>query len=409
MNSTMNESINSEREQREQREQTNNYNSSEHSQQNIHDENTENKISFKIENPVDTEPNTVNRIDIKRPCFMSHSDWIEVDGKKLKPGLYYHYYDKEYNESNPINEWICSPLEILAITSSSKGDDFGRLLRFLDSNGKWHEWAMPMYMLKSNGDELFGELLNQGLIFDHKHRKKIITYIMSIKPKSRITAASTIGWHGSSFVLPDQVIGSDNVVFQSEIAGESEFTISGTLHEWQQQIGKYCEGNISLMVSISTSIAGPLLKLVNRPQGGAIHWVGDSSTGKSTTAKISATIWGSSEFIRSWSTTANGFEGIAAARNDTCIILEEINEASHFDVGKIVYMLGNGQGKQRAGRIGNARKIQRWRLMAISSGEKTLENIMKEAGKQINAGQAVRLLNIPATFEYGVFVDAFLN
>jgi putative DNA primase/helicase len=391
------------REQREQLNQSNKNGTFEHSQQNIHDENNGNKLSVKIENPIDSEPNIVNKIDIKRSCFISHADWVQIDGKKLKPGLYYHFEENKDNKSTPIDEWICSPIEILAITSSSKGDDFGRLLRFLDSNGKWHEWAMPMYMLKSNGDELCGELLNQGLIFDHKHRKKMITYIMSIKPKRRVIAASTIGWHGASFVLPDQVIGSDNVVFQSEVAGESEFTTAGQLEEWQQEIGKYCEGNISLMVSVSASIAGPLLKLVNRHQGGAVHWVGDSSTGKSTTAEIAATVWGPPEFIRSWSTTSNGFEGIAAARNDTCIVLDEINEASPLDVGKIVYMLGNGQGKQRAGRIGNARKIQRWRLMAISSGEKTLENIMKEAGKQINAGQAVRLLNIPATFEHGVF------
>ncbi len=404
MNSTINDSTSFEREQREQREQINSHNGSEYSQQEKSDENNGNNANLKVENPVDTEPEIVNIVDIKRPCFMSHVDWVEVQGKKLKPGLYSHY---ETNNSEgkpmPIDEWVCSPIQILAITSSSKGDDFGRLLHFLDSNGKWHEWAMPMYMLKSNGDELCGELLNQGLIFDHKHRKKMINYIMSAKPKRRIIAASTIGWHGSAFILPNQVIGSIDIVFQSEIAGESEFTTSGTLIEWQQQIGKYCEGNIPLIVSVSTSLAGSLLKLVNRQQGGALHWVGDSSTGKSTAGEIGATVWGASDFIRSWSTTANGFEGIAAARNDTCIILDEINEASPFEVGKIVYMLGNGQGKQRAGRVGNARKIQRWRLMAISSGERTLENIMKEASKQINSGQAVRLLNIPAKFEYGVF------
>jgi putative DNA primase/helicase len=404
MNSLINDSANLAREQREQREQFNACNSSEHSQQSKTDENSENNANLKIENPVDTEPRIVSTVDINRPCFMLHVDWVEVQGKKIKPGLYFHH---EVNSSDgrriSVDEWICSPLQVLAISSSVTGDDFGRLLRFSDSNGKWHEWAMPMYMLKSNGDELCGELLNQGLIFDHKYRKKMIHYIMSTKPNRRVIAACTIGWHESVFVLPNQVIGSEDIVFQSEIAGESEFTTAGTLDEWQQYIGKYCEGNIPLMVSVSTSLAGALLKRVNRQQGGAVHWVGDSSTGKSTTAEVAATIWSSPDFIRSWSTTANGFEGIAAARNDTCIILDEINEASPLEVGRIVYMLGNGQGKQRAGRTGYAKKIQRWRLMAISSGERTLESVMKEAGKQVNSGQAVRLLNIPASFEYGAF------
>jgi len=354
-------------------------------------------------NPIDELPSTLPTPEIKRPSYISHSDWIDVNGKKLKPGLYYHD-EREKNEI-PIqtDEYICSPLTVDAITSSPNGDDFGRLLHFRDSNGQWHEWAMPMHMLKGGGEELRGELLNQGVIFNQRNRLRLVDYIMSEKPKRRIIAASKVGWHGSTFVLPDQVIGKEDVVFQSEIAGESEFFSSGSLEGWKQEIGSLCNGNIPLMVSISTALAGPLLRLVNRHNGGGIHWVGDSSTGKSTAIEVAATIWGPPEFIRSWSATANGLEGVAATRNDTCLILDEINEAFPHEVGKIVYMLMNGQGKQRAGRIGNARKIQRWRIMAISSGEKTLENIMKEAGKQVNAGQIVRLLNIPANFEFGVF------
>lgn len=118
---------------------------------------------------------------------------------------------------------------------------------------------------------------------------------------------------------------------------------------------------------------------------------------------MAASVWGSSEFIRSWSATANGLEGVAATRNETCLILDEIDEASPFEIGKITYMLANGQGKQRAGRIGNARKIQRWRIITLSTGERTLTSIMNEVGKRPNAGQLVRLLSIPVSFEYGAF------
>jgi len=399
----MNESLNFEREQQEHREQANSHATYKCSQKESWAENLENLLNFQPENPVDNKPEQLPEPDIERPYYYSHDDWFQIQGKELKPGLYYHYETNSNNESILVDEWVCSPLEVTAITSSTNGSDFGRLLRFLDTNGTWHEWAMPMHMLKSNGDNLCGELLNQGLIFDHKQLKRMINYIMSSKPDKRVLAATNVGWHGSAFVLPNQVIGSDNVVFQTEIAGESDFSSAGSLQEWQENIGKYCEGNIPLMISISANLAGPLLRFVNRLQGGAIHWVGDSSTGKSTAIEIGATVWGSNEFIRSWCTTANGFEGVAAARNDTCIVLDEINQAPPLEVGKIVYLLVNGQGKQRANRIGSARKIHRWRLMAISSGEKTLENIMREAGKQINAGQAVRLLNIPAKFEHGVF------
>jgi len=404
MNDIAKDTRNLEQEQREQREQSNIDEIPERSPEKSPHENEGNKSILMIENPSDTEPTEPIVPSIVRPCFISHSDWFEIDSNTFKPGLYHHFKERSGGNDINVDEWICSPLEVLAITSSAQSTDFGRLLRFLDSNGKWHEWAMPMHMLKSSsGDELCGELLDQGLVFDHKNRRKMINYIMSQKPKNRITAASTIGWHNTAFVLPDKIIGAENVVYQSEIAGDTEFTTLGSLQDWKDQIGKYCEGNIPLVVSISTCLAGPLLKIINRQQGGGVHWVGDSSTGKSTALETGATVWGPPEFIRSWCTTSNGFEGIAAARNDTCIILDEINEAPPHEVGKIVYMLTNGQGKQRASRIGSARKIQRWRLMAVSSGEKSLENIINETGRQVNSGQIVRLLNIPANFEHGVF------
>jgi len=341
---------------------------------------------------------------IKRPCFASYETPVIINKKLFKPGLYYHSV-KIKNEEMPeeINTWISSPLEILAITSTASHEDFGRLLKFVDSNGKWHEWAMPMHLLKGRADELLGALLSQGLICNLKFRKELIEYIMNAQPERRITAVNTTGWHNTSFILPNEVIGTSDIIYQSEIVTESDFSTSGTLEEWVNNIGKFCEDNIPLIVSISVALAGPLLNLVHHKHGGGIHWVGDSSTGKSTALEVATSIWGPSDFIRSWRVTSNGFEGFAASRNDTCIILDEINEGHPEDIGMISYMIINGQGKQRAGKVGNAKKIQRWRLTALSSGEKTLESIIKEGGKRINSGQAVRLLNIPVRFEYGIF------
>lgn len=392
-------------EHREQREQSCEYGGCECSHADSSSGNNGNEL-ISIAEIVDLECDGLYEPDIIRPSYMSHPVKYKIAEKIMPPGLYYHgIYFKDGKEILT-DEWICSPLTVDAITSSINGDNFGRLLKFVDSNGSPHEWAMPMHMLKSSGEELLGELLSQGITFSRKKRSTIIDYIMTEQPIKKITAASKVGWHEDIFVLPNKIIGkSDSVVFQSEGVSENDFVSSGTVDDWNHHIGRLCIGNIPLIVSVCTALAGALLKRVHRKQGGGIHWVGDSSIGKSTVIEVAASVWGSPEFVRSWSVTANGFEGIAATRNDTCLILDEINEVSPCDVGKIVYMLVNGQGKQRAGRIGNARQIQRWRLMAVSSGERTLESVMNEVGKQTNSGQLVRLLNIPAAFEYGVFSE----
>lgn len=344
-------------------------------------------------------------LKLQRPCYVSHAYGFLNDGKTFQSGVYWHGFKNDAD----VDEWICSPLTVQAITSSIFGDEYGSLLKFKNINGEWCEWAMPRRMLKSRGgEELLGELLDKGFRYNPKRRSDVVEYIMSTIPNNRIIAATKVGWHNKkSFVLPNRVIGENDVIFQAETAIEFEFAEVGTIEGWANNIGQYCIDNIPLMVSVCAALAGPLLFLLNCTQGGAIHWVGDSSIGKSTAAIVAASIWGSSDLIRSWSATANGLEGIALTRNDTCLILDEISEAQPEEISKIVYVLMNGQGKQRASQKGHARKIHRWRTFAISTGEQTLSGKMGEIGKRPNVGQEVRLLSIPAKFEHGIFSNLF--
>ena len=394
-----------ESEQSEHCEQDSSAQANESSQLNMSSANTVNNLTANVVNPIDAPPAVLVDLTITRPCFQSHQDWFQLDGRKYQPGLYWHGISNKSGGSKELDEFICSPVTVEAITCNPDGADFGRILKFRDTNGKWHEWAMPMRLLRGSGEDLLAELLDQGLIFDSKKRSYLIRYLMDYKTKNRVLAASKVGWHDKTFVLPNKVIGKDKIIFQSDLATENNFRSSGSLSTWQDEIGKYCIGNVPLIVSISTALAGPLLMILNRQQGGGIHWVGDSSSGKSTTIEIATSVWGSPDFIRSWSATANGIEGVVAMRNDTCIILDEIDEALPHDISRIVYMLVNGQGKQRSGRTGDARRIKRWRTMALSTGERTLTSIMNDVQKQPNSGQLVRLLNVNAEFEYGVFSD----
>lgn len=97
------------------------------------------------------------------------------------------------------------------------------------------------------------------------------------------------------------------------------------------------------------TLAGPLLAKVHHHSAG-VHWVGDSSTGKTTALHVGASVWGGTTFVRTWRATANGLEGAAAALNDTLLCLDEISEADPRQVGEIVYSLANGIGKSRASR-----------------------------------------------------------
>jgi putative DNA primase/helicase len=339
-----------------------------------------------------------------RPAFRAFDDWLEHGGVKFRPGVWYFGNGK----GDPTQTWVCSPLHVEAVTFDSQDQNFGRLLRFMNTLGHEREWAMPMEMLAGDGVLMRAELMAMGVEIDptSKARNMLATYLQTMHPTRRMRCAPQVGWCDDSFVLPDTVIGprASGVIFQSGERGHDEHTRAGTFAGWQAEIAARAIGNPLLILALSASFAGPMLARCNA-EGGGIHFVGDSSTGKTTAIEAACATWGGPNYRRSWRATANGMEGAAAMFNDCLLALDEISECDPREVGAIVYSLGNGRGKQRAGRTGNARAVTRWRCFVLSSGERTIATTMQEGGHRAKAGQAVRLLDIPAARIFGAWDD----
>lgn len=346
-------------------------------------------------------------VEPDRPEYRVYDHPFTLSGTKMRAGVWFHgnKEDKATGDSLPFDEWLCAPLHVEAITRNEGQDgDYGRLLRFRNSDNRWLTWAMPNELLAGKPDSILAALLSMGLDIDYKRRSQVCQYVATQHPKRRVIAATSTGWHTPGlFIMPRQNIGVGDAIFQSEAANGDDYRRGGTLAGWQANIGARCEGNPLLVLSVCASLAGALLFHVQR-QGGGFHIVGDSSTGKSSAILAGASVWGHGEdFKRTWRATGNGLEGIAAQRNDTLLALDEIGEADPREIGAVVYAMANGTGKARASRNGTARAAKRWRVMLFSSGELGLAALMAEGGKRSRAGQEIRLLDIPARRTYGAW------
>jgi putative DNA primase/helicase len=337
-----------------------------------------------------------------RPTFRIYDNGLDAE-QKFKSGVWYFDADKD---GNLTHTWICSPLHINAVTFDGQHQNFGRLLRFRNTLGQWREWAMPMEMLRGAGDDLRGELLAMGVEISPgmKARRLLLAYLQAEPPERKMRCALQVGWCEGSFILPDTVIGpkASDVIFQSGECGHDEHITAGTLADWQNDISSRAVGNPLLLLALSAAFAGPMLALCNA-EGGGLHFVGDSSTGKTTLLEAACSVWGGPNYRRSWRATANGMEGAAALFNDCLLGLDEISECNPNEVNAIIYALSNGRGKQRAGRSGNARAVTRWRCFVLSSGERSIETTLQEAGHKAKAGQAVRLLDLSAARVFGAW------
>lgn len=346
---------------------------------------------------------------LERPRFAVYEHPCTVEGKTYKAGTWYHGLKQSGPEEKaiPVDNWICTPLNVEAETVNSEDGTIGRLLSF-SHRGRRIEWVMPMEALVGKGDEVMKVLMSRGLIIEHHQRRQIVPYLASHQSPELVIATTTKpGWHESgAFVLPSRVIGGDNVRFQDSGKAANIFTCKGSISEWQTEIAARCLGNPVLILSVCCALAGPLLAKVG-VNGGGVHLVGDSSSGKSLAQLLAASIWGSpGNFAASWDVSKGGVEIEAASRNDTILILDEIKRADPKRVQEMAYAIANGTGKGTMTREREGRTKLTWRVLALSSGERSLSDHAAIGGSSAHAGAELRMVDVNAgTRKHRAFDD----
>ncbi len=293
-------------------------------------------------------------------------------------------------------------LDVVSRSRNSDNRSWGLLVSFNDMDGHSREWNIPSVLFATEGGaEVVRGLLDRGytLLTNRDAKRHLIEYLGDFKTDKRVRLVERMGWFGNAFLLPDEVLGNplEHLHYYSDAAPLCKMSRRGSLDEWRSEVAAHCVDNSLPTFAVCAAFAAPLLDILSSETCG-FHFVGDSSLGKSTLLKIAASVYGDpGHYPRTWRSTDNALEATAAAHSDCLLVLDEIGQIDPRIVGETVYMLGNGAGKSRATENGRSRGIEhRWRLVFLSSGEKTLQDHMAEASKKPQAGMEARLLTIPA-------------
>jgi uncharacterized protein (DUF927 family) len=298
-------------------------------------------------------------------------------------GVVYTGLDKDGNELP--QRWICSPLSVVAKTRDALNGEWGRLLEWQDDDGVTHQWAMPLALLQGDAHEVRRELARLGLSISPNRvaRDLLASFIQVFPVEARARCVDKLGWHGEVFVTGAQSVGRqrEKVVFQNINAMETALSISGSTKSWKENIALLAQGNTRLVFAIACAFAPSLVKFAGEDSGG-FHFRGASSSGKSTALKVAASVWGNPQsYCRLWRATSNGLEGLAALHNDGLLILDELSQIEPREAGEAAYLLANGQGKNRASKLGTLRTTNRWSLLFLSAGEESLTTLMARVGQ----------------------------
>jgi putative DNA primase/helicase len=332
------------------------------------------------------------------PFVVVRREYKTRDGAVRAPGV---YFEETGPDGSTSLAWICSLLEVVGLNRSTDSEDWGILLRITDSDDVTHEWAMPSALLAGRGDEMRAELLGLGLQISPTRmaRDRLSEYIQTWRTDLRYRCVDRLGWHREVFVLPRQVFGpssfGDEVLFQHQHARDiPKFEQAGSLDGWRAEVAGPALGNDRLVLVLSTAFAGPLVRPIGEESGG-LHLFGASSTGKTTALRCACSAWG----IRhaSWRASDNALEPVAAAACDGLLPLDETGQAAPRVLAAAAYMLAAQMGKARMSRAGNRnRATLRWTLLFLSTGELPLTATLAAAGIPAQAGQQVRMIELPA-------------
>lgn len=316
----------------------------------------------------------------------------------------YYVHSDDRSQSKPSTEsaiFICSFLEVIARTRDIESNSWGVLIRWLDADGVMHQKSIAMESFQGDTRDYRKCLASQGLIItsNNKNRPFLDILLQKHPIEKRALFVDKLGWHGDRYVLQNHSLGGNTdemIVYQSDNTNSSVPCQRGTLVQWRDEICKLIAEQSRLVLSLCAAFAGQLLEPLGY-DGGGFHILGSSSTGKSITMCLAASIWDNPrKRVRTWRQTDNALESTASEHNDSTLLLDEISEIDPDIIGKTAYMLSNGIGKSRSSASGTNKKAHMWRIIFLSNGEQSIQQHMNNVSQKTNAGVEIRVAHIEA-------------
>lgn len=305
---------------------------------------------------------------------------------------------------------ISGPIIVKNYTLSAEGNNAGRLLRFRTLQGNDTDHIFRDAEL--HGQNPLSALTDKAFKIIPSQIRHVSDYLMSFNTLETLVNAPETGWqhvktsNETVFVTPNETwsrSGLDVLYLPDRPGTVNRLASSGTLDQWQTKICTQCKGNPLLVFGLCASFAGSILFWIGAgPQG--YHFYGTTSRGKTTLMQVSASVWGDASdpdkanlraFVQKWNATANAIEGMAASFTDTSFCLDELGTTVAQDVGKLIYNLISGTGKQAMDSSRNLRHVRTWSSVILSTGEVAIRFKIEEYGKKAKGGQLLRFMDIP--------------
>jgi hypothetical protein len=270
-------------------------------------------------------------------------------------------------------------------------------IRFKTIDGAHRSEMFPFSFLhRERWDKIKVRVADQGYKWpeDQKVSNEILRQLAAEQPKRRLLLVSTPGWHGSEFVLLDQVFSPPGSKTDYRIDPDSHAHIGafmceeGSLKEWQQTVARLAKKSSCLRVAIAAAFAAPLLRPMNMDSF-AINWFSTTSDGP--------------RGLPGWADSDPGIEDQALGHRDCILPLDETGDAGKVPLKDKAKMLAFTIARNRPRTLSkkhecaNGLQDREWRIVAQASSEQALTQVAIDAGGRRLGGEEVRLVDVCAS------------
>jgi hypothetical protein len=154
-------------------------------------------------------------------------------------------------------------------------------------------------------------------------------------------------------------------------------------------------------LSGAAGFAGVLIDLMKFDTCG-LNQSGDTSIGKTSGQQTAVSAWSSPKqsdggLLKTMRATENAVEALARDSSGTILALDELAHTDGRVIGRLLYSLAGDVGKSRMRPDGSLRRPHTWSTIALLSGEKSLEQKIRDDGGQWTGGMAARFPDVDVT------------
>jgi uncharacterized protein (DUF927 family) len=236
-----------------------------------------------------------------------------------------------------------------------------------------------------NARSLVTILSGEGAPVTSNNARFLVSYLAAYEnafaefiPRKQVTSRFGRTGAAKKFFLPGL---SSAVEFAPNGAGDMAIykaysAREGTLRGWVDIMNRLEQGNYMIpQIAVAASFVPPLQKLLQIPNF-ILDIFGNTSSGKSTTLKLAASVYGRpfdpDSLIHQWMNTKLAVEQIAGMCSELPIYLDDAQHCSDDLKRTVIYMIANGKGKGRSSGRRGIQETMSWQTIALSTSEEPL-------------------------------------